>query len=55
MTVVSKNIVLKHYIPTGTPSKNDFSVREIKLNLSNNNQILVKNLWTSSTHIVADN
>ena len=47
MTVISKNIVLKHYIPAGTPGKNDFSVREIELNLANKNELLVKNLWIS--------
>ena len=47
MSTISKNIVLKNYIPAGTPKMDDFSIREIKLNLSEDNQILVKNLWIS--------
>ena len=47
MEIISKNIVLKHYIPTGMPVMDDFAIREIPLNLSTKNQVLVRNLWIS--------
>jgi len=47
MEITSKNIVLKNYVPLGTPASKDFKVREIPIKLSNNNEILVKNLWIS--------
>jgi len=47
MTTISKNIVLKHYIPSGTPTMNDFNVREIPLKLEKSNEILIKNHWIS--------
>jgi len=45
--IISKNIILKKYIPEGIPTKNDFDIIEIPLNLDNDNNVLVKNLWTS--------
>ena len=47
MKITSKNIVLKKYIPTGTPVKDDFNIREITLSLKNNHEVLIKNLWIS--------
>jgi len=47
MIYKSKNIVLNSYIPTGIPTKENFSIKEIPLELKENNQVLVKNLWIS--------
>ncbi len=47
MEILSKNIVLKDYIPTGTPSVKNFNVREIPIKISKDKEVLVKNLWIS--------
>ena len=47
MSLISKNIVLKHYIATGIPTLDDFIIRKIPIKLENNKEVLVKNLWIS--------
>ena len=40
MTIVSKNIVLKNYIPIGIPKINDFNIRDVQINLDQDQQRL---------------
>ena len=47
MSQKSKYIALKNYIPIGLPSEDDFIVKEQVIDLSNNNHVLVENLWLS--------
>ena len=47
MTIVSKFIVLKEYIPVGKPLLSHFELKEETLNLENNQEVLVKNKWIS--------
>ena len=47
MSEKSKFIALKNYIPIGLPSEDDFIVKEEMIDLSNNNDVLVENLWLS--------
>jgi len=47
MSQKSKFIALKNYVPTGLPSEDDFIVKEQVIDLSNNNDVLVENLWLS--------
>ena len=47
MSQKSKFIALKNYVPTGMPSEDDFIVKEQVIDLSNNNDVLVENLWLS--------
>ena len=47
MSEKSKFIALKNYVPIGLPSKDDFIVKEQDIDLSNNNHVLVENLWIS--------
>ena len=47
MTLISKFIALKNYIPAGQPNLSDFTINTEKINLENNNQVLVANEWIS--------
>ena len=47
MSITSKYIALKNYIPTGNPSINDFSIKTEEIKLKNKEQLLVKNEWIS--------
>jgi len=47
MSQKSKFIALKNYVPIGLPSEEDFIVKEQVIDLSNNNDVLVENLWLS--------
>ena len=47
MAFISKNIVLKKYIPSGTPDPNDFKIKEIKIDIEKDKQVIVKNEWIS--------
>ena len=51
MIYKSKNIVLNSYIPTGIPTKENFSIKEIPLELKENNQVLVKQVNKYGTSI----
>ena len=47
MSQKSKFIALKNYVPIGLPSEDDFIVKEQVIDLTNNNDVLVENLWLS--------
>ncbi len=47
MSQRSKYIALKKYIPMGLPSEDDFIVKDQDIDLSNNHNVLVENLWIS--------
>ncbi len=47
MTNISKYVTLKEYIPSGDPQLSHFEIREEKINIDNNNNVLVKNEWIS--------
>ena len=47
MTINSKFISLKEYIPLGSPTLSNFSLNTKKIHLENNDDVLVKNEWIS--------
>ena len=47
MTINSKFISLKEYIPLGSPTLSHFSLNTKKINLENDDDVLVKNEWIS--------
>jgi len=47
MSQKSKFIALKNYVPIGLPIEDDFIIKEQVIDLSNNNDVLVENLWLS--------
>ena len=47
MSITSKFISLKEYIPAGSLKLSHFSLNESKINLVNSNDVLVKNEWIS--------
>ena len=47
MSVTSKFISLREYIPLGSPTLSHFSLNTKKINLENNGDVLVKNEWIS--------
>ena len=47
MSIVSKHVSLKNYIPLGIPKISDFSLIEEKIKLENNKEVLVANKWIS--------
>ena len=47
MVQKSKYVALKNYIPMWLPSEDDFVIKEQDIDLSNNNDVLVDNLWLS--------
>ena len=47
MTIISKYVSLKNYVPSGNPNLNDFEIKEKEISLTNKNNVLVKNEWIS--------
>jgi len=47
MSLKSKYVALKNYIPTGIPKENDFEIKTKEISLTQKNNILIKNLWIS--------
>ena len=47
MSITSKFISLKEYIPAGNPELSHFSLYASEINLENSNDVLVKNEWIS--------
>ncbi len=47
MTINSKFITLKNYIPIGVPKEEDFEIKEVKISIASKNEVLVDNLWLS--------
>ena len=47
MSITSKFISLKEYIPAGNPKLSHFSLNASEINLENSNDVLVKNEWIS--------
>ena len=47
MTNISKYITLKEYVPSGHPEISNFEVKEEKVNIDQNNDILIQNEWIS--------
>ena len=47
MSITSKFISLKEYVPTGSPKLSHFTLNTKEINLENNDKILVKNEWLS--------
>ena len=47
MSITSKFISLKEYIPAGNPELSHFSLNASEINLVNSNDVLVKNEWIS--------
>ena len=47
MSLTSKFIALKNYIPLGTPRLSDFTIKSEEIELENSNQVLVANEWIS--------
>ena len=47
MTIISKYVALKNYIPTGLPKEEDFEIKSKTLELDETNNIHVLNSWIS--------
>ena len=47
MSIKSKFVTLKNYIPLGMPKENDFEIKSKVIELNNQNNIHVKNSWIS--------
>jgi len=47
MTIISKYVSLKNYVPSGNPNLNDFEIKEKEISLTNKDDVLVKNDWIS--------
>ena len=47
MTVISKFVALKNYIPTGLPKETDFEIKSKEISINKEKNILVSNLWIS--------
>ena len=47
MSINSKYVALKNYIPLGLPTEDDFEIKEKFLELNEENNIHVKNSWIS--------
>ena len=47
MTIISKYVALKNYIPTGLPKVEDFEIKSKTLELDETNNIHVLNSWIS--------
>ena len=47
MSINSKFVTLKNYIPIGIPKEEDFEIKEVKISISEQNEVLVNNLWLS--------
>ena len=47
MSVISKFVALKNYIPTGLPKETDFEIKSKEISINKEKNILVSNLWIS--------
>ena len=47
MTIISKYVALKNYIPTGLPKETDFEIKSKEISINEKNNILVSNSWIS--------
>ena len=47
MTIISKYVALKNYIPTGLPKETDFEIKSKEISINNEKNILVSNSWIS--------
>ena len=47
MSINSKFVTLKNYIPIGIPKEEDFEIKEVKISISEQNEVLVNNIWLS--------
>ena len=47
MTIISKYVALKNYIPTGLPKETDFEIKSKEISINKEKNILVSNLWIS--------
>ena len=47
MSVVSKYVSLKNYIPTGLPKETDFEIKSKEVSINDEKNILVSNSWIS--------
>ena len=47
MTIISKYVALKNYIPTGLPKETDFEIKSIEISINKEKNILVSNSWIS--------
>ena len=47
MSVVSKYVSLKNYIPTGLPKETDFEIKSKEISINDEKNILVSNSWIS--------
>ena len=47
MSVVSKYVSLKNYIPTGLPKETDFEIKSKEISMNDEKNVLVSNSWIS--------
>jgi len=47
VTIISKYVALKNYIPTGLPKETDFEIKSKEISINNEKNILVSNSWIS--------
>ena len=47
MTIISKYVALKNYIPTGLPKETDFEIKLKEISINKEKNILVSNSWIS--------
>ena len=47
MTIISKYVALKNYIPTGLPKESDFEIKSKEISINKEKNILVSNSWIS--------
>ena len=47
MTIISKYVALKNYIPTGLPKETDFEIKSKEISINKDKNILVSNSWIS--------
>ena len=47
MTIISKYVALKNYIPTGLPKETDFEIKSKEISINKEKNILVSNSWIS--------
>ena len=47
MSIITKYVTLKNYIPTGLPKETDFEIKSREISINEENNILVSNSWIS--------
>ena len=47
MSIITKYVTLKNYIPTGLPKETDFEIKSREISVNEENNILVSNSWIS--------